>query len=163
MAAGDTLIFFYPGGSSPPTANPALPDRRNGHNILRFGDTVNVDAIFEGGLVRAYGGGGITAYYHVTMSVAITGDVDIDGAFERVGAVQDVDVDSFAAPQSIDNTTVPGTAGIPAIISKAFTNGAQIDSIAVGEKFRFKVTRDAVNDTASGDMELHMVELRETP
>ena len=136
---------------------------RNGHRVLDFDDQTNEDAIFETILPRNYDGGGITAYIHYSMTSAVSGDVDWDGAFERIGdQQQDVDSDGFATAQSVDNTTVPGTSGFVDIVNVAFTDGAQIDSIAVGEKFRFKLTRDAVSDTASGDAELHMVELKET-
>ena len=93
----------------------------------------------------------------------MTRDIDWDVAFERVGdAQQDIDSDGFAAVQSVDNTTVPGTSGHVDIVSIAFTDGAQMDSIAVGEYFRMKVTRDAVSDTATDDAELIAVEIKET-
>lgn len=38
---------------------------------------------------------------------------------------------------------------------------ADMDSVAKGEKFRLKITRDAASDTATGDLELHAVEVRE--
>ena len=58
------------------------------------------------------------------------------------------------------------TSEVLEIASIAFTDGAQMDSMAVGEKFRLKISRDAdsTNDTddMAGDAELHMVEIRET-
>jgi hypothetical protein len=48
------------------------------------------------------------------------------------------------------------------IVSVAFTDGADMDSVAVGESFRIKVTRDAVSDDAAGDAEIFKIELRET-
>ena len=75
---------------------------------------------------------------------------------------QDIDSDGFAAVQSVDNTTVPATSGNVDVVSIAFTDGAQMDSVAVGESFRLKVTRDAASDTATGDAELVKVEIRET-
>ncbi len=110
-----------------------------------------------------YGGGGVTVYLHYAMTSAVSGDVDWDAAFERIGdQQQDLDADGFAAVQSVDNTTVPGTSGLVDVVSIAFTDGAQMDSVAVGEAFRLQVTRDAASDTASGDAELVAVELRET-
>jgi len=105
----------------------------------------------------------LTVYIHYAMSSAESGDVDWDVAFERIGDQQlDIDADSFAAVQSVDNTTVPGTSGLVDIVSVAFTDGAQMDSVAVGEGFRMKVTRDAASDTAAGDAELRFVEVKET-
>lgn len=164
MASGDTLLTFMPGANAPPTSNPALPDRRNGHNVLDFDDTTNEDAIFEGVMPQHYAGTtGITVYIHYSMSTATSGDIDWDVSWERVGDQQlDIDADSFAAANSVDNTTVPATSGFVDIVNVAFTDGADMDSVAVGEKFRLKVTRDAASDTSSGDAELHAVELRET-
>lgn len=48
------------------------------------------------------------------------------------------------------------------IVNVAFTDGADMDSVAVGESFRMKVTRDAASDDATGDAELVKVEIRET-
>ncbi len=42
------------------------------------------------------------------------------------------------------------------------TDGADMDSVAVGELFRLKITRDASSDDADNDAELHAVELKET-
>ena len=48
------------------------------------------------------------------------------------------------------------------VVSISFTDGADMDSVAAGEAFRLKVTRDGVSDTAAGDAELMAVEIRET-
>ena len=163
MASGDTLAIFVPQCNEPPSSNAATPDLRNSHPVLDFDDTTNESAVFSAVMPRHYGGGGITAYLHYAMTSAVSGNVDWDGAFERIGDQQlDIDADSFAAVQSVDNTTVPGTSGNVDIVSIAFTDGAQMDSVAVGEGFRYKATRDAASDTATGDAELRFVELKET-
>jgi len=163
MASGDTLVTFDESNNAPPTSNYATPDDRNVHYVLDFDDTTNESAVFSGVMPSYYGGGGVTAYIHYSMTSATSGDIDWDVAWERIGdQQQDVDSDSFAAVNSVDNTTVPGTAGNVDIVSVAFTDGADMDSVATGESFRLKVTRDAASDTATGDAELHKVELRET-
>ena len=112
---------------------------------------------------RHYDGGGLTVYIHYSMTSATSGDIDWDVALERIGdGQQDVDSDGFAAANSVDNSTVPVTSGLVDIVNATFTDGADMDSIAVGEKFRIKVTRDASSDTAVGDAELHAVEIKET-
>jgi len=112
---------------------------------------------------RNYDGSGVTVYIHYAMSTAESGNIDWDAAFERIGdQQQDIDSDGFEPVQSVDDITVPGNSGDVDIVSIAFTNGAQMDSIAVGEAFRLKITRDAVSDTASGDAELLKVEIKET-
>lgn len=164
MASGDTLLIFRPQNSEPPATNMATLDARNAHIVLDFDDTANESAIFGTVLPRHYSGTtGVTVYIHYAMTTATSGNIDWDASFERVGDQQlDLDVNSFAAVQSVDNTTVPGTNGNVDIVSIAFTDGAQMDSLAVGEYFRLKVTRDAVSDTATGDAELVAVEIKET-
>lgn len=163
MATGETLISWTALNNEPPSSNFATFDTRNNHPVLDFDASTNEDAIFSGIMPRNYGGGGVTVYIHYSMSSATTNTVDWDVAFERVGdQQQDVDSDGFATAQSVDNTTVPGTSGFVDIVNVAFTNGAQMDSIAVGEKFRIKITRDAVSDDAAGDAELHCIEIKET-
>jgi len=157
MASNDTLLIFSPLHNEPPASNAATLDTRNQQPVL------NESAVFSAVLPRNYNGGGITVYLHYSMSSAESGDVDWDVSFERIGdQQQDVDSDSFASAKSVDNTTVPATTGLVDIVSIAFSDGAEIDSIAVGEKFRIKVTRDAASDTAAGDAELHAVEFKET-
>ena len=163
MATGDTLLIFTPLHNEPPASNPATLDTRNQHPVLDFDAATNEDAVFSAVMPRSYAGGGLTVYIHYAMSSAESGDVDWDVAFERIGDQQlDIDADSFAAVQSVDNTTVPDTSGLVDIVSVAFTDGAQMDSVAVGEGFRMKVTRDAASDTAAGDAELRFVEVKET-
>jgi len=165
MASGDTLLTFHPYNNEPPTGTYATLDTRNSHPILDFIHTgTNENAIFSAIMPRNYAGTtGVTAYIHYSMTSAVTGTVDWDIAFERIGdQQQDVDINSFAAPQSVDNTDVPGVSGLVDIVSISFTNGAQMDNVAVGELFRIMVTRDGINDDATGDAELHAVEIKET-
>jgi hypothetical protein len=163
MASGDSLLVFTPHMNEPPSSNYATFDLRNLHPVLDFDDTTNEDAVFTGVLPRNYDGGGLTVYIHYAMTSATSGDIDWDAAFERIGdQQQDLDSDGFASAQSVDNTTVPGTSGLVDIVSITFTDGAQIDSIAVGESFRIKVTRDATSDTATGDAELVALEIKES-
>lgn len=164
MASGDTLAIFTPQHNEPPASTPALPDRRNGHPVLDFDAATNWSAVFSSVMPRHYAGTtGVTVYIHYAMSSAEADTVDWDVAFERIGdQQQDLDSDGFAAVNSVDNTTVPGTTGLVDIVSVAFTDGADMDSVAVGEGFRLKVTRDATNDDAAGDAELCFVELKET-
>jgi len=97
------------------------------------------------------------------MTSATAGTIDWDAAFERIGDQQlDIDGDGFAAVNSVDNITVPAICGYVDVVSVPFTDGADMDSVAAGEAFRIKITRDAINDDAAGDAELVAVEIRET-
>lgn len=163
MASGDTLLIFTPLNNEPPATNYATLDTRNGHSVLDFDTTTAETAIFKGVLPRTYAGGGITVYVHAALTSATSGTLGWLVAFERVGnGSQDIDTDGFAADQTITAATVPATSGNVLILSVAVTNGANMDSIAVGEGFRLKITRDVTNDTAAGDAELWAVELKET-
>lgn len=163
MASGDTLFQFTPLHNEPPSSNPATLDTRNSHPVLDFDATTNESAVFSAVMPRHYAGSGTTVYIHYAMSSATGDTVDWDVAFERIGdQQQDLDADGFAAVNSVDNTTVPGNSGDVDIVSVAFTDGADMDSVAVGEGFRLKVTRDASSDDAAGDAELRFVEIKET-
>ena len=164
MASGDTLAVLWPEGNQATGAGVATYTTRNKHGILQFDASSNEIAIWSVLMPEHYGGGGVTVVPHYSMASATSGDVDWDGQFERVGdGQQDVDSDGFAAANSQNNITVPATSGhvdIPTGIT--FTDGADMDSVAAGEKFRFELTRDAANDTAAGNAEIHLVHIKET-
>lgn len=164
MASGDTLCIFTPLHNEPPSSNPATLDIRNQHPVLDFDATTNEFAVFSTIMPRNYAATtGVTVYIHYAMSSAEANTIDWDVAFERIGdQQQDLDADGFAAVQSVDNTTVPGTSGLVDIVNVTFTDGGEMDSIAVGEGFRIKITRDAASDDAAGDGELVFVEIKET-
>jgi hypothetical protein len=164
MASGDTLAIFGPYNNEPPASNFATLDLRNYHPVLDFDASTNESAVFSGVMPQNYAGTtGVTVYLHYAMSTAVSNTVDWDVAFELVGDQdQDIDSDGFAAANSVDNTTVPGTSGYEDVVSVAFTDGADMDGVAAGDRFRIRVTRDAASDDASGDAELTAVEIRET-
>ena len=163
MASGDTLLAFFPSDNEPPTTNYATFDTRNSHPTLDFDTTTQETAIFTGIVPRNYAAGGITCYLHWAASTATSGTIGWDVSFERIGAAQqDIDADGFASAQTVTAATVDGTSGNVTITNVAVTNGANMDSIAVGELFRLRIRRDVANDTAAGDAELVGVELKET-
>jgi hypothetical protein len=90
----------------------------------------------------------------------------VQAAIERIDASSlDIDSDSFAAFQSAGGTA-PGTSGQVIKVDVAFTNGAQMDSLAAGELFRLKIRRDADGtsgtDDITTDAELLAVLIKET-
>lgn len=163
MASGDTLLVFTALANEPPASNYATLDSRNGHFVLDFDTTTQETAIFTGVLPRNYAGGGITVYVHAMLTSATSGTLGWDVSFERMSdGSTDLDSDSFASAQTITAATVPGTSGVVLVLNVAVSNGANMDSIAVGESFRLRLRRDVTNDTAAGDAELIAVECRET-
>lgn len=163
MASGDTLAYFLPQNNEPPSSNAATLDTRNYHPVLDM--ALSEIVIFSFVLPRHYGGSGITIYMHYAMSTATANDIRLNTTFERIGdQQQDIDSDGFdATGVTGTDTTVPGTSGNVDIINNVHSDGARIDSLAVGEGGRLKITRAAVAGTdASGDLELRFVELKET-
>lgn len=164
MASGDSLLIFSPYNNEPPTSNYMTLDTRNQRPCLDADDTTNESAVFSAIMPQHYAGTtGVTVYIHFAMETAEANTIDWDAAFELVGDQDlDVDGDDFAAVNSVDNTTVPGTSGLVDIVSIAFTDGADIDSVEAGDGFRLKITRDAVSDDAADDGEIFWIEIRET-
>jgi hypothetical protein len=162
MASGNTLLVFGPLNNNPPATNYATFDTRNSVPVLDFDASTDEAAVFSGVLPRHYSGGGLTLTCHCAMTSATSGNVILQAAIERMNT--DEDTDSFASAQSSTATAVNGTSGIVFPVTATFTSGAQMDSLAAGEPFRLKINRDADNgsDTATGDLELVMVEVQET-
>lgn len=164
MASGNTLVVFDMGASRPPASSFATLDTVNSHLVADYVNGSNVYMTFECVLPRNYAGGGITATLTWTTNTGTTGNVVWFMAFERHQATTtDLTTDHFASDQST-TTAVPGTAGEPQYTAIAFTDGAQINSIAAGESFRIKVRRNGGNasDTFANTAQLMKVELRET-
>ena len=164
MASGDTVAIFTPLHNEPPATSYATIDIRNNHPCLDFDAASSEQAVFSSILPQNYGGSGITVY----ATGAWSSDTDdghttaLEFSFERIGnAQQDVDIDSFTSGLTA-LLTVDATSGKTDIGNKAFSNGAEIDSIAVGELFRFKVTCNTTGSDHTGDFELYGIELKET-
>lgn len=160
MASGNTLVTLYPADNEPPASNYATLDTRNAHPTLDFDDTTAEGAVFSFILPRNYAGGGITVYAIWAATSATTGTIGWTVEIERCNT--DLDADSFAGAQTITAATVSGTSGITSTTNVAITDGANMDSLAVGELGRIRIKRDVANDTATGDAELVGVEIKET-
>lgn len=164
MASGETLVVWTATGNVPPGTLPATFDLRNNHAVLDYDASTDEVGLFESVMPRYYGGGGITATIIWMASSATSGSVRWEMAFERhQDETTDLDTDDFATAKTVDSTA-PATNGAPQYASIAFSNGAEIDSIAVGESFRVRLKRlgSNANDTMLGDAELMRIELKET-
>lgn len=162
MASGDTLILFNAASNKPPASNAATLDTVNQHLVLDFDATTNESAIFSGVMPQHYAGGGVTVRIAYTMSSATADTIDWDADWEQTVDGDTVASDRFVGANSTDATTVPGTIRFLDTITITFTDGADMDSVSAGDMFRLKITRDATNDDATGDAELHWVEVQET-
>jgi hypothetical protein len=165
VASGNTLQTFTNRAASFPSSNFSTFDSRNAHLVLNFDHTTAESCYFEGVLPRNYSGGGITVGIQWMAATATSGNVVWGVSFERHQAgTDDLDSDSFAAEKTV-TSAVPGTSGHVVYATIAFTDGAEIDSIAVGEHFRIKVRRvasDAADTMNADDAQLLSIEVRET-
>lgn len=155
-----TRAVFIPYSAEFPGSNFPELTLVNRRPVLAFDDSTNETCQWSGIAAQGFTGT-VTALVYYIMASATSGDVDVDVSLEAVTDADAVDLDagdSFDTVNSTDNTTVPGTAGYIDVVSVTLTNA---DSIAAGDYFRLKLTRDAVSDTASGDMYVLAVELRD--
>lgn len=163
MASGDTLLIFDAASGQQPVSNPSTWDIRNGRTCLDFDASTDESVLFHGVLPRNYGGGGITVTLHWRATSATSGTVRWTTSFERGNT--DIDSDSFATANTAGGAA-NGTSGTSTATSIAHANGSEIDSLAAGEEFWLKVSRDADGtsgtDDMTGDAELYAVELKET-
>lgn len=164
MASGDTIDRFHPLEGMPPTSNYATRDERNGHNVLDFDAGTDESVIFESPAMPAnYSGStGIDVIITGTFSAATSGAALMEASFEKV-AGQDIDSDGFASAKT-GSITANGTSGVPSSCTISFS-AAEADSIAAGNPYRLKISRDANGtngtDDATGDFELLGVELKD--
>ncbi len=167
MATTNFMAVFSPLSNEPPSANFATLDTRNSVPVLDFDDTTDESAVFGGVLPNNYAGGGLTVTLVWMATSATSGGVSWDVSIERhEDDAFDLDADGFATANNSGSATTASATGEQQYTSIAFTSGAQMDSLAAGESFRIKVTRDANGTTATddmaGDAELLRVVIKET-
>lgn len=167
MAAGDLLVSFGPLHGEPTSSNFATLDLRNQVPVLDFDAATDESIVFSAVMPRHYGGGGVTLTIGWMATTATSGTISLDAAWMSVSDdADDLDTKSFAAANNA-NPTAASASGEVDYATIAFTDGADMDSVAAGEYFRLKITRDAdgttSTDNMTGDMELVFVEVRETP
>lgn len=171
MASGDTLFAFGARDNHPPATVAATPDVRvntadtpdTNIPVLDFDAGVTEFADFSGVLPEHYAGGGVTLVVGYMMSTATSGGVRLDAQFKSQGDGDNPTTKAYAAVQSV-TSSVPATAGIIEYATITFTDGSQIDSLAAGERFTLRVSRDHdhAGDDATGDMELVFVHALES-
>lgn len=164
MASSETLFVGLPFGNEYTGSNYASLGARNGHPTLDFDDTTDETAIWTGVLPTKYSGNGITILIRANAASATSGNYIMTAAIERIDTgTLDIDADSFASSGSA-TVACSGTSGINTETSISFASGAAMDSLAAGETFRLKITRNSSSgsDTVVGDMRVMSVEIRET-
>ena len=162
-AAGSKIIGNWgPTDASFPASGFATLDTRNTHPVADFDDSAFNRLYFHGVMPDNYTTDGdliVSIYY--SMTSATSGNVNWQAELENMLGL-DVDSDSFATAESVVDT-VPVTSGeVKKVELTLDSAGSHLDSLVAGDLFRLDVTRGGSNgsDTATGDAELHMVQLR---
>jgi hypothetical protein len=173
MASGDTLIILTPLDNVPPATLFATFDTMVGTStpvesipVLDFDDTTQEYADFYCVMPRNYAGGGVTVTIGYSAAETSTDVVNWECAFRRVQDDAE-DLDTTAQTYDYNETidTAPSDVGEVAYATITFTNGADMDSVAVGEYFILRVTRDPTPESGTdvtGDASLHFIEIKET-
>lgn len=164
MASGDVLHRFQASDGIPPTASFAPLSRRNNHFVANFDAAATESLDFADALDRRYAGGGVTIVVGWMAASATTGNVVWETKFERhQDDTDDLDADSFGTAKTATATT-SSASGELKYTSIAHANGAELDSLAIGEDFRLRLSRLGANgsDTMAGDAQVKSVEIRET-
>lgn len=155
----------------PPATSYATPDVRPGGSspaenfpVWDFDDTTAEYMDFLCYLGPNYAGGGITIVLPWTATSATSNSVVWQAAFRRLNTAEDVDTSQTYDYNAASASTASSTNGQPVYPTVAFTNGADMDSVAAGDLFMLRVGRlptDA-GDTMTGDAELWTPIIKET-
>lgn len=156
-------FFDFPFSTfAPLAASPASPEVFNASPVLAFDPSTDTNVIFDAIMPLGYNGGPLTASVRWAPTTTSTGNCRWDLSFmRRADGVDNIGVDSFATPQSVASPAL-GTSGLVTYASIPFTS-AQIDSLAAGESFRLKLTRNASTaaDSLTGNARVFGLSLRE--
>lgn len=171
MASGNTLNTATAQSFVPPATLYATMDTRAGGSTPNESDPV---ADFDDSTIeytdcylefpRNYAGGGVTLTLKWMATTATTGDVVWGAAFRRIADdAEDIDASHAYDYNDVTATTASAT-GEYKYTDITFTDGADMDSLAVGESFILRIRRNATSgsDTMTGDAELAAFSLRET-
>lgn len=174
MASGDSLLVFTALDNEPPDADFATRDDILTTSTDEPDDLIPVldfdpgatqeYAVFSSVMPRHYDGGGITVTLYWSCE-ATSGNVKWDVAFKSFSDDADSLLTKVYAAVNTVTDAVASAARELAYSTITFTDGADMDSVAVGEYFRMLVTRDSADaaDTVnSNDAELVAIEIRET-
>lgn len=177
MASGDLLFTLPVGTLHPPATSGAAFTAIAGASspaerfVVAAFDSTNVEYLDTDQLTMppAYSGGGITVKVVTGASATAGGTAGYiyGGAFRRV-ADDAEDLDTTAHTYEFNDCAAeiqpPSVVGETSVDNITFTNGADMDSVAAGDQFVFRVRRnsDHADDTLGEDTYLHAVLIYET-
>jgi len=144
--------------------SPAALVLRGTYWVLGYDDASAEYAVWQGVMPDRYRGNGVAVdiLFVAASDTTDTHTVQWEVGFELVAAGgHDIDATSFAAVNAA-NTTINATSGIASVCTVTFTDGADMDSVAAGETFRIRVSRnpDGTDDT-TGDAQIISVTVRD--
>lgn len=171
MASGDTLLILPAQAATPPGTTAATFDVLVGAAtpaesvpVLDFDDSTDEHTDFICEMPQHYAGGGLTCVIKYAAAAA-TNAVVWNLAIRRIADdAEDIDTTAHSYDYNAVTATVASAIGEVDYATITFTDGADMDSVAVGELFILRVRRDADNgsDTLSGDAMLISIEIKET-
>jgi hypothetical protein len=162
MASGDTMGQLDILSALLPASNGPQFATRNNHWVLQFDTTTQETCYFQWLIPSNYGGGGLDFLIWSMAASATSGNIGFGISIERMDAATDLDADSFATEQgTAAAVTVSATSGQPTKQTVTCSSGANMDSAVAGDMVRIRVRRDVANDTATGDAQLMLIEIRE--
>ena len=158
-----TRFVFSPNSAEFPSSNFPQLLLSNRRPALAF-DAGTQETAYWTGIVPQGFTGTVTAVITYAMASATANLIEFEVALEAISDGDSIDTDATTSFDTVNTggATVPGTAGYIDQVSVTLTNA---DSIAAGDYFRLSVSRDAddgTNDTATGDLYLLSVELRDS-
>lgn len=169
MASGQIVVLVI--DVLYPATTPATPVMRAGGSspaestILHAFDAATIEYLdFLCYLMPNYAGGGLTFTTPWAGATATTGVVRIGIAIRRIqDDAEDLDT-SHTYDYNDTDDTVASASGELSYPTTAFTDGADMDSWAVGEMAIIRVRRNAshANDTMAGDAQLAALVGKET-
>ena len=166
MASGDTLLILAAQAALPPSSGSvATASRRGGTGPFHYAFDAATAEIMDWlcTMPAHYDGGGIDVSLRWAAATAVANDVVWAAAISRhQDDVDDLDTDSLSGQNTV-TATAPSASGEKSYDSIAFTDGADMDSVAAGEDFKLRITRLATagGDTMAGDAELYMIHITE--
>jgi hypothetical protein len=165
------MFQFFPVMNTPPATNYATLDtfsaatgQRMVLDFIGSGGSVDKVAIFEGFWPANYGGGGIDVVVDYSTDGTSVGAVEWEVSVEVIQDQDDQDAggQDFGTATNIADTPSTATANINDRTSAGAISHANCGSPAVGDRMRFKITRDHDHATNTDDAQLHGVYITET-
>lgn len=144
----------------------ATPDFRGSVPVLDFDAGTDETAVFKCSLPYDYAAGGINVQIRWMASSATSGNVIWAAEIASVTPdADDLDSMTWASVQTAAASGAPSASGETQETTIQIADGSAMDSLAAGEEFYVRITRDADNasDTMAGDAELSGVLIREQP